>query len=636
VTSQPATTATGSKHAVLYLRVSSSGQVKTDYDPEGISIPAQREVCQRKAHALGLEVVGEYVEPGRSATSMDKRIAFQEMLTRIRTERDVDHVIVYKLSRMNRNRVEDALVMDRLRKHGVALISATEAIDNSRNGQLLHGILAAINEFRSAEDGADIRDKMGYKARSGGTLSKAPLGYKNVRVEFDGRLVNTVALDADRAPLVRKAWELYASGDYSLDTLSSVMADQGLLTRPTRRWPSQPVSVNKLSQMLRDPYYLGKITYQGELYDGRHQPIVDQALFDRVQDILDARSQRGTRNRVHHHYLKGMLRCARCDKQGRSSRLIYTEARSRNGTLHGYYKCRSRQDHICDLPHLPAWQLEESIERSYQWLQLDQAFLDDLAAKLEATLADEQRMTRELAANLRTELTRLDAREERLLDLAADDSLPTSRLKQRLRDLALERERIQQSLQDTSSELAAGAAVLRDAIQLVRDPHQLYCNASDEARRPLNAAFNHHFLCDDHGQVTAVLQPPFDELRDAESLYLRRHATRRRGHTGHTTKPHSGYAEVRQTNQNTQPVLAGVYSVRGWNKRVMVELRGFEPLAPSMRTRCATGLRHSPQPVGKITSRPSGSCTGRRAGKASTGAGYTARRIARSSYCSST
>jgi site-specific DNA recombinase len=591
-------TAEGLKgRAVLYLRVSSSGQVKTDYDPEGISIPAQREVCERKAHALGLEVVGEYVEPGRSATSMDKRIAFQDMLTRIKGERDVDHVIVYKLSRMNRNRVEDALVMDRLRKHGVALISATEAIDNSRNGQLLHGILAAINEFRSAEDGADIRDKMGYKARNGGTVGKAPLGYKNVRVEFDGRQVNTVILDEERAPLIRKAWELYATGDYSLDDLSSVMADQGLLTRPTRRWPSQPVSVNKFSQMLRDPYYLGKIVYQGELFEGRHEAIVDQALFDRVQGILDARSQRGTRNRVHHHYLKGMLRCARCHKQGHTSRLIYTEARSRNGTLHGYYKCRGRQQGFCDLPHLPAWQLEEAIERSYQHLWLSGDFLDDLTAKVEATLADEQRMTQELEANLRAELARLDTREEHLLDLAADASLPTSRLKQRLRDLALERERIHGSLANTSSELAAGAAVLRDAIQLVRDPYRLYCNATDEGRRALNAAFNHHFLCDDHGQVTAILHPPFDELHDAEAVYLERHAARRRAQRTHMTKPHPGYAEVRQTDQNARPVLAGVYSDRGWNKRVMVELRGFEPLAPSMRTRCATGLRHSPQPV---------------------------------------
>ena len=81
------------KRQVLYLRVSSDGQVKTDYDPEGISIPAQREVCERKARARGLDVVGEYVEPGRSATSMDKRVAFQEMLARIKTDKDVDYVL---------------------------------------------------------------------------------------------------------------------------------------------------------------------------------------------------------------------------------------------------------------------------------------------------------------------------------------------------------------------------------------------------------------------------------------------------------------------------------------------------------------------------------------------------------------
>ena len=115
--------------AVLYLRVSTPSQVKTDFDPEGISIPAQREACQRKAAQMGVEVVGEYVEPGRSATTMEKRVAFQEMLTRIRRERDVNYVIVYKLSRMNRNRVDDALVLANLRRHHVTLVSATESID---------------------------------------------------------------------------------------------------------------------------------------------------------------------------------------------------------------------------------------------------------------------------------------------------------------------------------------------------------------------------------------------------------------------------------------------------------------------------------------------------------------------------
>lgn len=68
------------QRAVLYLRVSTQSQVTTDYDPEGISIPAQRSACHRKAAQLGLEVVDEYVEPGRSGTSMKSRPAFQEML----------------------------------------------------------------------------------------------------------------------------------------------------------------------------------------------------------------------------------------------------------------------------------------------------------------------------------------------------------------------------------------------------------------------------------------------------------------------------------------------------------------------------------------------------------------------------
>ena len=162
---------------MLYLRVSTPSQVKTDYDPEGLSIPAQRSSCERKAEQMGLDIIDEYIEPGRSATRMDQRPAFQGMFERIKNERDVDYVIVYKLSRMNRNRVDDALVLVNLRKYNVTLVSATESIDETPVGQLMHGILASFNEFRSAEDGADIRYKMGEKARKGGTLGRAKLGY---------------------------------------------------------------------------------------------------------------------------------------------------------------------------------------------------------------------------------------------------------------------------------------------------------------------------------------------------------------------------------------------------------------------------------------------------------------------------
>jgi site-specific DNA recombinase len=194
------------KRGALYLRVSTLSQVRTDYDPEGISIPAQRVACERKAQQIGIDVVEEYVEPGKSATNIEKRPIFQQMLARIREQRDIDYVIVYKLSRLNRNRVDDAKVLMSLRRYHVGLVSATESIDDTPVGQLMHGILASFNEFRSAEDGADIRYKMGQKAKNGGTLGRAPLGYENVPVKLDGYEVRSVAIDEARAPLVKEAF----------------------------------------------------------------------------------------------------------------------------------------------------------------------------------------------------------------------------------------------------------------------------------------------------------------------------------------------------------------------------------------------------------------------------------------------
>lgn len=88
--------------------------------------------------------------------------------------------------------------------------------------------------------------------------------------------------------------------------------DQGLTTRPTANRPVQPVSLNKLHQMLRDDYYTGVVTYQGESYPGRHDPLVSRSLFERVQDVLEERSRNGQRDRVLTHYLKGLLLCERC------------------------------------------------------------------------------------------------------------------------------------------------------------------------------------------------------------------------------------------------------------------------------------------------------------------------------------
>lgn len=84
---------------------------------------------------------------------MTNRVAFQEMLERIRRGCDVNYVIVYKRSRFARNRTDDAIVMIDLQKRGVTMISVTEQIDATAVGQLMHRILAEFNEYQSRKDG---------------------------------------------------------------------------------------------------------------------------------------------------------------------------------------------------------------------------------------------------------------------------------------------------------------------------------------------------------------------------------------------------------------------------------------------------------------------------------------------------
>ncbi|WP_285702202.1 recombinase family protein, partial [Actinomadura sp. NBRC 104412] len=220
------------EEAVLYLRVSSKKQMDTDadYDPEGNSIPTQRRIAQGKADALGAPVAREFVEPGRTATSLEKRVAFQEMMTYLTTENRqrkkegrplIRYVIVYMMSRAFRNALEELQTKAQLAKMGITLVSAKENFGDGYLGDAMQGILAIFNELQVRMSGDDIKTKMANKARNGGTIARAPLGYLNTSKHVEGREVRTVIIDPERGPLVRLAFELYATGDYTIEDLLS-------------------------------------------------------------------------------------------------------------------------------------------------------------------------------------------------------------------------------------------------------------------------------------------------------------------------------------------------------------------------------------------------------------------------------
>jgi site-specific DNA recombinase len=574
------------KTAVSYLRVSTPSQVHTDdRDPEGISIPAQRKACERKAEQMGLTMVGEYVEPGRSATTIEKRPVFQEMLARIKTERDVDYVIVYNLSRLNRNRVDDAQVLMLMRSLKVTLISAQENIDETPAGQLMHGILAAMNEYRSSADGADIRYKMGQKAKNGGTVTRTKIGYLNVREIVEGHEIRTVALDPERAPYVQLAFELAATGDYTMERLAKVLAERGLRMRPSAKRPVGPISANYLSRMLRDRYYMGVVTYNGEEFPGRHEPLVSAELFAKAQAVLDERlPKKGSRQRRHHHYLKGHLWCGRCHDKGVESRLLLVKGKGRHGGEYWYFLCTARQDHDCDAPLIRIEEAEDAVLRHYASLTLPDGFAARVREVLAATLADEERSTQLVHDHLTKRLTELNAKEDNLLDLVEAGSAVAAKVRDRLMAIVEERARVKSELAAQGPLLEVGAAVIEAALDLLDDPQELYRQTSDPVRRQLNEVFFDRLYLDADEVIDDRLAEPFNDF-----LYPRSLNRRRVIHTRVHKMPTKNGARMDAAGgmSTGAALLQRIAHGRGLSKAAMVELRGLEPLTLSLRRHSA-------------------------------------------------
>ncbi len=508
---------------VHYLRVSSIRQTHTavDIDPDGNSIATQRRACDAKAASMGVTVAEEFVEPGKSAQTVDKRPQFRDMLAYIAKHPEVRYIFVYSRSRAFRN-VEDAVLTRRqLRGLGVKIISTKEDFGTSLEAEFMETISDSMNDLQNRKNADNIRQSMAHKARSGGTIGHAPIGYRNVRVEIDGKQVNTVHLDPDRAPLVRALFELYASGEYTAMDLRETAEDLGLRARSIGQWKAErPLSLNSIYRVLADPYYAGYTVYENELFTGRHQPIVSQQLFDRVQDVLEAHSNRGIHHQQHHHYLKGLLFCARCHEAGRTRRLIYTEAKGRNGTIYPYYVCRGRQLDGCDLPHLRAETIERKIEDHYSTLSLTQAHADELQDAFEEAITNELQLMRDLATELNKELAKLDEQENRLLDALSEGDFPREKIRERLNTITRRRATVSERLVSTRSELDSGLATLTSLIQSMTNLQDLYRWATDDARQRINQALLDAVYVNDAATLTDEKgTPALELLRDAQKAF---------------------------------------------------------------------------------------------------------------------
>ncbi len=480
----------GPMTAVAYARVSSKEQEK-----EGFSIPAQQKLLQGYAQSKGMRIVKEYIDVETAKQS--GRTNFGEMVGYLKRHPNIRIVVVEKTDRLYRN-LKDWVTLDELDieihlvKEGIVL-----SRDSKSSEKFVHGIkvLMAKNYIDNLSE--EARKGQQEKAEQGIWPAKAPLGYRNV-TGIDGKKV--IEADPATAGTITHLFGWYATGTLSLKEAAVQARAAGLVHRRT----GGTLPTSNIHWILRNRLYTGDFEWNGKRYKGRHQPLVTQELWDRVQGVLDGRNARKLRHDKRDFAFSGLMSCGHCGcamvgelKKGR----------------YVYYHCTGYKGK-CPEPYVREEVIAERFSQILGRFSFGDEVLCWITKGLRESHADEQREHEAAVARLQAEYDRLRHRLHAMYVDKLDGRIDHSFYVQMSQQWQLEQDNITREI---NRHQTADRTYLEHGARLITLAHgarRLFAKQQpNEQRRLLKFVLSNSTWKD--GELTPTFRQPFDLIAEA-------------------------------------------------------------------------------------------------------------------------
>jgi site-specific DNA recombinase len=440
------------KQCFAYVRVSTPKQKE-----EGVSTEQQQDAIARYAQQHNL-TISQWFEEVQTAAKSGRR-QFIKMLRLLRQGK-ADGVIIHKIDRSARN-LRDWVDLGELIDAGVTVFFANENLDmHTRGGRLSADIQAVV----AADFIRNLREetKKGFYGRlkQGVYPLNAPLGY------LDRGKGKAKEIDPVRGPLVRTAFELYATGGYNLDELVSEMYRRGLRNRNGNR-----VSKNGLSTVLNNSYHCGLIRLKktGETFQGIHRPLITTTLFRHVQNIL--RGKTHTKVQLHDHIFRRLLTCGQCGKRLRGE--------LQKGYV--YYRCHTKGCPTCVREEVVEAAIQDVL-RSFVLRDEERVYFSQRLDRKLGSLAEQWEVRRQA---WQVQLGQMRTRLDRLIDAYLAGDLEKDLFESRKATLLMEQREIQEKLSQDKAEPAFYTERVCKVVELANSAWLSYEKQNTEEKRAL-------------------------------------------------------------------------------------------------------------------------------------------------------
>lgn len=465
-------------------------RVSTPKQGEGVSLEVQKEDIGRAAAQRGLVITDWFVEL-ESAAKVGRPI-FNAMAGRLK-RRQADALMLHKLDRGSRN-MTDWGEVSRLLDQGIDFHIATDPTDfNSRAGRFIADMLAALAADFSRNQREESRKGLRGRLKQGLFPYRPPLGY------LKGGKGKPKPPCPVHAPIVKRLYELYATGDHSYESLRHESFRLGL-----RNHNGGMISIHGMEKLLTNPFYHGLIRIErtGEEFPGVHEPIVSRALFNHVQRIRRQRS--GPKVTRHQHQFMGLFRCEAC-----AGPLVPERQKG-----HVYYRCHSNK---CSMTSIREDRLDAAIKSRLSQLELTPAAKAKLIASWRkgSVIDDLTKQRRSLTAKIEERETK----KSRLADLLLEEAIDLDTHNTKRDELNFELQGLRQSLGDLPNPKAVRTE-RRQLLERLSNLVSLYEGTDRAGRRQLLRETFSSRQANQHGVSLTLMPWASTNLHDDESPCL--------------------------------------------------------------------------------------------------------------------
>ena len=285
----------------LYVRKSSEQE-----DRQEQSIESQLTTLQRYATQNNLTIV-KIFEDSASAHKIHNRPNFDAMMKAL-TKGTIDAVLCWKADRLSRNPVEAGLLIEKLRKQEIQYIVTPQTWYAPKDAFILYIHFGLADQY-SIDLSANIKRGNKTKIENGGFCHRAPCGYINDKAN------KTIIKDPIRFKQVRKMFDLYLTGKYSLNSVC-IIANQewGFKTIVRKDRGGNPIVPRLLQNIFISPFYYG-VVYNGKSRaKGKHPPMISKIEYDKIQQLLRRYGKDRGKQPSNNFAYTGLINCGECKR----------------------------------------------------------------------------------------------------------------------------------------------------------------------------------------------------------------------------------------------------------------------------------------------------------------------------------